>query len=321
MTLPARLRLDDLPARPQGDGWYLILDPTPITKYGCVIEPAGCELADFMGHGAPGLWNHDRDRLPVSTWEIKIEGNRMLGRPTFDSPEMNPLAPAIGKYFAAGRLRLSAALDVIESGVTTINDDKLEHVTKSMLKEVTFCLYGAHPTAGLPVAAGPAMSLMLAEDVKAGTITEADAAALAKELEKPPASLASGPAPDGKSSVSATVNVDAASLEALTALLNQFRDTINTEIAAVRKELEPVRSDRDRLAANAQATPEPAASPEPAGQADNPPGTNTAALTAALLADPDVQGLVEQLRAKRLSLTVQRLVDERMRKVTGRLPD
>jgi hypothetical protein len=173
-----RLKLELAPVA-QEDGWYLLIDPTPIPGHECVVEPLGMDFASFEAHGRPGIWSHDRynlpNALPLCQWDYRVENNAVAVRPNFDAPEDNPYSGPVKKLFEAGRLRLSAGLNVNEEGMITQGDRQYRHCTKTELEEVSFCLYGAHPQAGTPMSARDGVRLCLSPAVDDGTITAAEA--------------------------------------------------------------------------------------------------------------------------------------------------
>ncbi len=173
----------ELAAQPQPEGWYLILDSSPIPGYDVVIEPTGLDFSEFEEHGSPALWSHDRSIPPFGKWESKVEAGKWVGRPVFDEDPNDHFAARVRRLFEAGRLRLSAGLDILEDGTTTVDDRQYRHVTRAVPTEVSFCLYGAHPRAGTKMSRAE-MSLALSRAAVDGVITDEDALSLVPNDDK-----------------------------------------------------------------------------------------------------------------------------------------
>lgn len=135
---------------PGGDALEFVLSDNSVDRVGDVIEQ-NWELANFRKGGSPALFNHDRNQF-IGSWEnVRVEGNRLLGKLKLAVEGTSALIDTVRKLLAQKMLR-ATSVGFIPLKIEKLNDDASEfwgpfRFLKSELLEVSLVAVPANPNA------------------------------------------------------------------------------------------------------------------------------------------------------------------------------
>jgi HK97 family phage major capsid protein/HK97 family phage prohead protease len=135
---------------PGGDALEFVLSDNSVDRIGDVIEQKW-ELENFRKTGSPALFNHDRDQY-IGVWEnVRVEGNRLLGKLKLAAEGTSALIDTVRKLLAQKMLR-ATSVGFQPLKMEKLNDDASEfwgpfRYLKSELLEVSLVSVPANPNA------------------------------------------------------------------------------------------------------------------------------------------------------------------------------
>jgi HK97 family phage major capsid protein/HK97 family phage prohead protease len=135
---------------PSGDAMEFVLSDNSVDRVGDVIEQ-NWELDNFRKTGSPALFNHDRDQY-IGKWEnVRVEGNRLVGKLKIAAEGTSALIDTVRKLLAQKMLR-ATSVGFQPLKMEKLNDEASEfwgpfRFLKSELLEVSLVSVPANPNA------------------------------------------------------------------------------------------------------------------------------------------------------------------------------
>lgn len=98
----------EINVRKTGEDIEFVISTASVDRHGTVLDPNGWILDNFRNNPIMAYQHNTHSTDPddiIGTWDLRIEGGQLIGKPIFEDAELNPKADKIRRKIEAGTLR------------------------------------------------------------------------------------------------------------------------------------------------------------------------------------------------------------------------
>jgi HK97 family phage prohead protease len=98
----------DIQVRGEGEETEFVISTAGMDRHGTVISPDGWDLSNFKRNPIMAFQHNTGSTDPddiIGTWDIRVEGGQLLGKPIYEPEDLNPKADKIRRKVEHGTLR------------------------------------------------------------------------------------------------------------------------------------------------------------------------------------------------------------------------
>lgn len=98
----------DIQVRGEGTETEFVISTSKVDRHGTVISGTGWDLSNFRANPIMAFQHNTSSTDPddiIGTWDIRVEGGQLIGKPIYEPEELNPKADKIRRKVEHGTLR------------------------------------------------------------------------------------------------------------------------------------------------------------------------------------------------------------------------
>jgi HK97 family phage prohead protease len=98
----------EIEARGTGEDMEFVISTASVDRHGTVLDPNGWNLDNFNRNPIMAYQHNTNSTDPddiIGTWELRVEGGQLIGKPKFEPEEINPKAEKIRRKIEHGTIR------------------------------------------------------------------------------------------------------------------------------------------------------------------------------------------------------------------------